>query len=71
MYDLLIVPSPGAFVDGAATFAHRLRDEKYDNFDPNAPCIRPTETIYLPFTADIGDASPVPSLAIKVFQVAC
>jgi len=29
-YDLLIVPSRGAspFVDGAASFAHRLRDER-------------------------------------------
>jgi hypothetical protein len=66
-YDLLVVPSRGAspFVDGAGSFANRLRNERYEDFDPDAPPLRPIETIFLPFTADIGDASPVSSSAIR------
>ncbi|NKL44055.1 hypothetical protein GFL57_24220 [Rhizobium leguminosarum bv. viciae] len=66
-YDLLVIPSRGAspFVDGARSYAHALRDEKYADFDPAAPRIKPIEELYVPFTADIADDFPIPSSVIR------
>jgi hypothetical protein len=68
-YDLLVIPSRGAspFVDGAYSYAHALRNEKYEDFDPAAPRIRYPEELYLPFTADIGEDFPISSQMIRQF----
>jgi len=68
-YDLLVIPSRGAspFVDGAYSYAHALRNERYQDFDPAAPRIKYPEELYLPFTADISNDFPVSSSVIRRF----
>lgn len=68
-YDLLVIPSRGAspFVDGAYSYAHALRNERYRDFDPAAPRINYPAKLYLPFTADIANDFPVSSQVIRQF----
>ncbi|MFC5506403.1 hypothetical protein [Bosea massiliensis] len=68
-FDLLVVPSRGAspFIAGAASYAHTLRNECYEAFDPSAPRIRPIEKLYLPFTADGANDFAISTAAIRRF----
>jgi hypothetical protein len=68
-HDLLVVPSRGAspFIDGANSYAHALRNEKYQDFDLRAPRLWPIEELYLPFTADSADDFAISTATIRRF----
>lgn len=68
-FDLLIVPSRGAspFITGAYSYAHALRNEKYEDFASNAPLLCWIEEVYLPFTADSSDEFDISTKSIRRF----
>jgi hypothetical protein len=68
-YDLMVVPSRGAspFINGADSYGHALRNEKYETFDSGAPRLVDIEELYLPFTADSSDDFAISTKSIRRF----